>query len=91
MTWELARTAPEARFVGRDEADLSDPETCAELLRASGASVVINAAYTAVDKAESEEGLARLDCSTTEAVFGLARPECRAGLGDVLKVLGAMT
>ena len=57
---ELARRAPNARFVGRDEADLFDPDACAELLRESGASVAINAAaYTAVDKAESEEELAR--------------------------------
>lgn len=56
---ELVRRAPEARFVGRDEADYSDPEVCAALLSESGARVVINAAaYTAVDKAESEEALA---------------------------------
>ncbi|WP_417270769.1 dTDP-4-dehydrorhamnose reductase [Celeribacter sp.] len=58
---ELSRRAPEARFVGRDEAELSDPETCAKLVQDSGAQVVINAAaYTTVDKAESEENLAHL-------------------------------
>ena len=56
---ELARRVPEARFVGRDEADLSDPDSCVALVQESGASVVVNAAaYTAVDKAESEEELA---------------------------------
>lgn len=75
---ELARHAPKARFVGRDEADLSDPEACAELLRASGARMVINAAaYTAVDKAESEEELARR--TNAEAPGAMAR--AAAGIG----------
>ena len=58
---ELARLAPEARFLGRDAADLSDPEACARILRDSGCRGVINAAaYTAVDRAESEPDLAGL-------------------------------
>ena len=45
--------------IGRDEADLSIPTTCAEALRRYKPRAVINAAaYTAVDKAESEEHLA---------------------------------
>lgn len=45
--------------LGRDEADLSNPEACAQAIIVSGADVVINAAaYTAVDKAEEEEALA---------------------------------
>ncbi|OZA20002.1 MAG: dTDP-4-dehydrorhamnose reductase [Rhodobacterales bacterium 17-64-5] len=56
---EIARWAPKARFLGREEADLADPKACARALRESGARLVINAAaYTAVDKAESEEALA---------------------------------
>lgn len=56
---ELLRLAPEARYVGRDEADLSDPEHCAALIRDLRPDSVINAAaYTAVDKAEEEEALA---------------------------------
>ena len=47
--------------LGRDQADLSDPEACAAAIRASDADAVINAAaYTAVDRAEEEEALATL-------------------------------
>jgi len=56
---ELQRQASDARCVGRDEADFSDPAACAALVAASDADAVINAvAYTAVDKAEEEEALA---------------------------------
>ena len=59
MARELARLAPEARFLGRDEADLSDPDACARAIRESGCQAVINAAaYTAVDRAETEPDLA---------------------------------
>ena len=45
--------------VGRDQADLSSPTTCTEAIRRYKPRAVINAAaYTAVDKAESEEHLA---------------------------------
>lgn len=54
---ELARRCPSsltARFLGRDQADLSDPAACAALI--GRCDVVINAAaWTAVDKAEAEE------------------------------------
>ena len=59
---ELARQAtPEMAMtcLGRDRADLSDPAACAAVIAASDADVVINAAaYTAVDRAETEETLA---------------------------------
>jgi dTDP-4-dehydrorhamnose reductase len=59
---ELARRVPSgvtAEFLGRDRADLSDPEACAAVIAATGADVVINAAaWTAVDKAETEEAAA---------------------------------
>ncbi|ABV95834.1 dTDP-4-dehydrorhamnose reductase (plasmid) [Dinoroseobacter shibae DFL 12 = DSM 16493] len=56
---ELAARVPEALFLGRDAADLSDPDACAAALRAAAPSAVINAAaYTAVDRAEAEEDLA---------------------------------
>lgn len=59
---ELARQAtPDIAMtcLGRDRADLSDPAACAAAIAASDADVVINAAaYTAVDKAESDEALA---------------------------------
>ena len=57
---ELQRQA-DVVALGRDRADLSDPEACADVIRSSGASAVINAAaYTAVDKAEDEETLANV-------------------------------
>lgn len=45
--------------LGRDEADLSNPKSCVEAIRRFKPGAVVNAAaYTAVDKAESEENLA---------------------------------
>ena len=45
--------------LARDQADLSTPRACAEVINAFKPRAVINAAaYTAVDKAESEENLA---------------------------------
>ncbi len=59
---ELARRMPAgvtARFLGRAEADLSDPEACIAAVMGSDADVVINAAaWTAVDHAETEEAAA---------------------------------
>lgn len=47
--------------LGRDEADLTDPAACAAAIAKYKPSVVINAAaYTAVDKAESDEDTALL-------------------------------
>ncbi|SFR02001.1 dTDP-4-dehydrorhamnose reductase [Poseidonocella sedimentorum] len=56
---ELRARAPEARFLARQDVDLTDPAACAAAIATSDAEAVINAAaYTAVDKAESEEALA---------------------------------
>jgi dTDP-4-dehydrorhamnose reductase len=59
---ELARRLPAgvtAEFLGRDRADLADPDACAAAVLASDSDVVINAAaWTAVDKAEAEEAAA---------------------------------
>ncbi|WFE75027.1 dTDP-4-dehydrorhamnose reductase [Roseinatronobacter sp. S2] len=56
---ELARLVPDATYLGRDQADLSDPEACAAAIRAHNPRAVINAAaYTAVDRAEDQEALA---------------------------------
>ena len=56
---ELSRLAPDAVFLGRDQADLTDPKACADAIRNHAPKVVINAAaYTAVDRAEEEEDLA---------------------------------
>lgn len=47
--------------LGRDQSDLSSPSTCKEAIRQYKPRAVINAAaYTAVDKAESEENLATM-------------------------------
>ncbi|MBY4893702.1 dTDP-4-dehydrorhamnose reductase [Rhodobacteraceae bacterium N5(2021)] len=55
---ELARLG--VQTVGRAEADLSDPQACADFIAATDANAIINAAaYTAVDRAETEEALAQ--------------------------------
>jgi len=47
--------------LARDQADLSNPQNCAEIITEIDADIIINAAaYTAVDKAEEEEKLATL-------------------------------
>ena len=56
---ELARRLPDARFLGRDQANLMDPAACAAAVASFDADAVINAAaWTAVDKAEAEEAAA---------------------------------
>ncbi|MFP7675562.1 dTDP-4-dehydrorhamnose reductase [Marivita sp. S0852] len=56
---ELQRQA-DVTALGRDQADLSDPQACAAIIADLKPSVVINAAaYTAVDKAEEEEAHAQ--------------------------------
>lgn len=59
---ELASHTPKGvtlEALGRDRADLSRPETCAEAIRQAAPDVVINvAAFTAVDRAEEDEALA---------------------------------
>lgn len=73
---ELRRIAPEAEFLGRDQADLSDPAACAAAIRAHRPQAVINAAaWTAVDKAESEEATATV--VNGDAPAAMAR-ECAA-------------
>ncbi len=56
---ELQRLAPDAIFLGRDRADLTEPTRAAVHIAEIKPSVVINAAaYTAVDRAEDEPILA---------------------------------
>jgi dTDP-4-dehydrorhamnose reductase len=61
---ELQRRLPagvEATFLGRDRADLTQPKSCARAILDARPDAVINAAaYTAVDKAESDEQTAQL-------------------------------
>ena len=56
---QLAKPGLEIMALGRDQADLTDPAACAAAIASTDADAVINAAaYTAVDRAEEEEGLA---------------------------------
>ncbi|ATG45983.1 dTDP-4-dehydrorhamnose reductase RfbD (plasmid) [Phaeobacter piscinae] len=56
--------------LSRDQADLTDPAACAEVIRAHAPVAVINAAaYTVVDRAEAEEDLATLINGTTPGVM----------------------
>ncbi len=58
---ELANVLTDAWFLGRAEADLSDPASCSATIEARRPDAVINAAaYTAVDKAEEDEVLAQI-------------------------------
>ena len=72
----LARSVPagwQVEALGRDKADLTDPAACAALVASSDAEVVINAAaYTAVDKAEEDEGTAQLVNGDTPASMARA-------------------
>lgn len=73
---ELARLSPDAMFLGRDQADLSDPDACMDAIRAHAPRAVINAAaYTAVDKAEDEEALATTINGTAPASMAQACTE----------------
>ncbi len=73
---ELQALAPEARFLGRDEADLSTPEACAAQIRALTPEAVINAAaWTAVDKAETEEEAATVVNGAAPAAMAAACAE----------------
>ena len=56
---ELRRLVPDAVYLGRDQADLANPAACAAAILAHRPDAVINAAaYTAVDKAETDEAAA---------------------------------
>ncbi|WP_417270068.1 dTDP-4-dehydrorhamnose reductase [Celeribacter sp.] len=56
---ELKALLPDAHFLSRDDADLTDAEGCGAAIRATKPEAVINAAaYTAVDKAEADEAAA---------------------------------
>lgn len=68
---ELQRQA-DVIALGRDAADLGDPDACAAAIRAHAPTVVINAAaYTAVDRAEEDEEQAQV--INAEAPGAMAR------------------
>jgi dTDP-4-dehydrorhamnose reductase len=76
---ELQRIAPDAVFLGREEADLTDPAACAAAVMASDADAIINAAaWTAVDKAEAEEDAATV--VNGEAPAAMARAAAAKGV-----------
>ncbi|MFN4059897.1 MAG: dTDP-4-dehydrorhamnose reductase [Paracoccus hibiscisoli] len=77
---ELAALAPEATFLGRDDrADLTDPAACAALIREARPRGVINAAaYTAVDRAETDADTARL--VNADAPTAMARACAELGI-----------
>ncbi|RKZ63743.1 MAG: NAD(P)-dependent oxidoreductase, partial [Gammaproteobacteria bacterium] len=60
--WELNRSLQplgEVTALGRDDADFSKAESLRQIVQDVRPDVIVNAvAYTAVDKAEEEEGLA---------------------------------
>lgn len=72
---ELRALAPEARFLGREEADLEDPAACAAAIRAAAPEAVINAAaWTAVDAAEEHRDAAfRVNAEAPAAMAAAAR------------------
>ena len=64
------------RSLSRAQADLSDPEACAQAIRAADCTAVINAAaYTAVDKAEEDEAAALLVNADAPAAMARAAAE----------------
>lgn len=76
---ELQRLAPDATYLGRDEADLMNLAACAAAIAATDAAAVINAAaWTAVDKAETEEASATV--VNGEAPTAMARAAAAKGL-----------
>jgi dTDP-4-dehydrorhamnose reductase len=76
---ELRRLHPDATFLSREDADLTDPQACAAVIPRSRADAIINAAaYTAVDKAEVDEATAMLVNAT--APGALARAAAATGI-----------
>jgi dTDP-4-dehydrorhamnose reductase len=76
---ELALLAPDALYLGRAAADLADPAACAAAIIAARPAAVINAAaWTAVDRAETEEAAATV--VNGEAPGAMARACAELGI-----------
>ncbi|MFN3280154.1 MAG: dTDP-4-dehydrorhamnose reductase [Tabrizicola sp.] len=76
---ELQRLVPDATCLGRDQADLLNPAACAAAIAAHDADAIINAAaWTAVDKAETEEAAATV--VNGEAPAAMARAAAAKGI-----------
>ena len=84
--WELRRAlAPlgPVRAVERAEADMANPDALSRIVRDAAPSLIVNAAaYTAVDRAEEEEALAR--AINADAPGLLAEEAKRLGIALVL-------
>ncbi len=82
--WELQRSLAllgELTAFGRSEADFSDPEALRACVRAAQPDIIVNAAaYTAVDKAESDEAMARLVNAIAPGVLAEEARACNAWL-----------
>lgn len=75
---ELGRQA-EVLALGRDAADLADPDACADAIAGHAPDLVINAAaYTAVDRAETEQALAH--AVNAQAPAAMARAAAARGI-----------
>jgi dTDP-4-dehydrorhamnose reductase len=76
QTGQVARelqARADVRALGRDMADLTDSAACAAAIQAHAPDMVINAAaYTAVDRAEGEEALARAVNATAPGAMARA-------------------
>lgn len=76
---ELARRMPvdvTAEFLGRDQVDLSDPASCSSAIMGRNVDAVINAAaWTAVDRAETEEAAATIINAATPGEMARACAE----------------
>jgi dTDP-4-dehydrorhamnose reductase len=84
LGWELQRglgAAGELEALGRSEIDVTRRDELQQALRAARADVIVNAtAYTAVDRAESEPGLAQAVNAEAPAVMAEAARESGAAL-----------
>jgi dTDP-4-dehydrorhamnose reductase len=82
--WELQRSlAPlgELTACTREQADFTRPQSLARLVEQARPQVIVNAAaYTAVDKAESDEATARQVNAESVGVLARAAAECGAWL-----------
>ena len=80
--WELVRSLlPLGKVIalGRNEADLSSPDTLRKVIRELNPDVIVNAAaYTAVDKAEQEEELATIINGIAPGILADEAKHCQA-------------
>ena len=91
--WELQRSLAalgELHAFGRAQADLADPESLRALVRGIAPDVIVNAAaYTAVDKAESDQATAHAVNAVSPGV--LAEEAAASGAWLVSTAWGSTT